>query len=173
MNHISGAIGFSRSAGDKWALEGRIARSLSSGVTVSTVNSAAMKLLDYAIVPRIWLTPNSRLHIRSFWSVVAASGSATLNIQLNQAGYDPPGGGSGYTLIMNTVKSNGEMIYDTIVQLRNSLHAQISGQGGNGAVLSTYDFESHDVEICFAAANPSASSSVFTALLGFNVEVLN
>lgn len=153
----------------------------SSGVPVTTANSTAQQQLDFCIIPRALLNKNSRIHIRTLWDVVSASGNATLNIALNEYGYTPPGFGAGSSYLFSGTAAAGQSIIETSIQFRNSLYAQASMFLGNkGApsspgvgniTLTTYDFESHDVELSFLANNPTASTSYWTTLLGWSVEI--
>lgn len=153
----------------------------SSGVPVSVTNTTSQQMLDYCIVPRAVLGKNSRIHIRTMWEVAAASGNATLNVGMNEAGYTPPGNGGGGVYLFSGNAAAGQTLIESTVQFRNSLYAQASmflgnkgasGSPGAGNVtLSTFDFESHDIEFTFLANNPTASTSYWTTLIGWSVEV--
>lgn len=156
-----------------------------SGTPVSVVNSAALTLLDYCIVPKEVLSPSSEIHVRGIFNAVTPSGNCAVNVAMNQAGFTPAGNANGHTLLFNgnATTSNSLLIVNSTIIFRNSLHAQISGMtgsaGGAGAAasnnlaLSTYDFENNDVEIYFAALNATAANTHYATLLGWAVEVFN
>ena len=153
-----------------------------SGTPVSAKNTGTLQALDYCIIPKSVLSKNSRIDIMTLWQLVGA-GSFTLNIQMNEAGWSPPGGGAGATLLYSNTASQGSPIIPSKVQFQNSLFAQFSGGlqsatgsgniGTGSTVFSTYDFQNNDVELIFAAINPTADPTIYATLRGWSVEVTN